>query len=181
MEVKASGTFDYKTIQAFMRLCFFGSRWKTGPKKKLIIYSIIYAVLALAITAEIVLLEFSPGLMVLLLIIVFLLLWMYFMYFAYPKIHYHALGKMKNITNNYVFTDDTIHLTAASDGYFEETTIRYSYIVKVIETPNYLYIFQTKTQAHIIEKSTITNGTIQDIRQKLSAAVSGKYIFYYDT
>lgn len=178
MEVKASGTFDYKTIQAFMRLCFFGSRWKTGPKKKLIIYSIIYAVLALAITAEIVLLEFSTGLMVLLLIIVFLLLWMYF---AYPKIHYHALGKMKNITNNYVFTDDTIHLTAASEGYFEETTIRYSYIVKVIETPNYLYIFQTKTQAHIIEKSTITNGTIQDIRPKLSAAVNRKYIFYYDT
>ena len=52
-------------------------------------------------------------------------------------------------------------------------------IPKAIETLDYLFIFQTRNQTFIVDKSTIVNGTIDDIRAKLIQYPHTKYIVKY--
>jgi len=61
-----------------------------------------------------------------------------------------------------------------SEEYTGQGEIKYSIIPKVMETPKYIFIYQDLRSVYIIDKSTVTNGTIEDIRAKLAQYVPQK-------
>ena len=107
---------------------------------------------------------------------VIVILWNAYMWFFYPKVRYNALAKMKNTQNEYNFTDEKIFVTTTGVEYNGEAEIEYSVFVKVFETSQYLFLYQTNNQVFIVDKSTIEGGTVEDIRNKLSTFVKDKYI-----
>ena len=97
-----------------------------------------------------------------------------YIYWGVPKMRYKALGKLQNLENEYIFGDETIKIINKSEEFNAEGEIKYSLIPKVMETPKYIFIYQNMRSVYIIEKSTITNGTIEDIRAKLAQYVPQK-------
>ena len=85
-----------------------------------------------------------------------------------------ALGKLQDIENEYVFGDETMKIINRSDEYNAQGEIKYSIIPKVLETPKCIFIYQNMRSTYVVDKSTITNGTIEDIRAKLAQYVPQK-------
>ena len=97
-----------------------------------------------------------------------------YIYWGVPKIRYKALGKLQNLENEYIFGDETIKISNKSEEFNAEGEIKYTLIPKVMETPKYIFIYQNMRSVYIIDKATITNGTIEDIRAKLAQYVPQK-------
>ena len=173
MEIKASCKFNLESMKAFTHLLLFK---KANPKKRMIFWLIAYLFFSAVIIAEIILLDADTVLFVLLaFIFLWFLLGCYF-YFLLPKKQYKALGKMKEIVNEYVFGDEVIGLNSIGDGYNGDGEIEYDLIYKVMETSKYIFIFLNKTQTYIVNKSTITGGTVEELKNKLSSYVGDNYI-----
>ena len=83
---------------------------------------------------------------------------------------------MKDIQNEYIFCNDELKAFTKSVEYNGEVAIEYSFFVKVYETTKYLFLYQTNNQVFIVDKNTVEGGTIEEIRNKLSAFVKDKYI-----
>lgn len=83
---------------------------------------------------------------------------------------------MKETENEYVFCDDVLRTFTKSQEYNGEAVIECSLFVKVYETSKYFFMYQTNNQVSIVDKSTIEGGTVEEIRNKLSAFVKDKYI-----
>ena len=83
---------------------------------------------------------------------------------------------MQNADNQYIFCDDVLKAFTKSREYNGESEIAYSLFVKVYETSKYLFLYQTNNQVFIVDKNTIEGGTVEEIRNKLSAFVTNKYI-----
>ena len=56
-----------------------------------------------------------------------------------------------------------------------QTEIYYYALVKVYETSKYLLLFTSKAKAFIVDKSTIENGAVDEVRGKISAVLKEKY------
>ncbi len=100
----------------------------------------------------------------------------FFMHFIVPKIQYKSLAKMKNVENEYIFCDDVFKSFTKNNEYTGSAEIEYSLFVKVYETSKYFFLYQTQNQVFIVDKSTIENGTADDIKNKLLSYVKDKYI-----
>ena len=173
MEIKASGKFDLKSIKALIRLMLYK---KANPKRRMILWTSIYAVLLIIILAELFLWGFDKTLFVLLITNLVISGLGCYQYFILPKKQYNALGKLKDIENEFLFLEDSVQITAQSEEYSGETEIKYSLIFKVFETSKYFFIFQNKTQVYIVDKSTMSANDSQEVRRKLMDTVDGKYI-----
>ena len=171
MEIKASCKFDYDSIRALTHLWSFK---KVNPKKSFLTWSIITAILACVIIAEMIF--FSDAMLIQLLCLAFgLFLFECYLYFLLPKIRYKALAKMKETENEYVFCDDVLRAYTKSQEYNGEAVIEYSLFVKVYETSKYFFLYQTNNQVFIVDKNTIEGGTAEQIRSRLSAVEGIKY------
>ena len=173
MEIKAKCKFDFDSIRALTHLTMFK---KANPKKRLIFWSVAFAILFIVIILEIIAFGMDLILLVLLGVEMLWLMLMCFWYFIIPKIQYKSLAKMKEIENEYVFCDDVLRTFTKSQEYNGEAVIEYSLFVKVYETSKYFFMYQTNNQVFIVDKSTIEGGTVEEIRNKLSAFVKDKYI-----
>ena len=173
MEIKARCKFDLETVKALTHLTMYK---KADPRKRLIFWSVAFAILFIIIILEIIAFGFDTTLAVLLGVEIFGLLLIYFWYFIIPKIQYKSLAKMQNVENQYIFCDDVLKTFTKSQEYNGEAEIKYSLFVKVYETTRYLFLYQTNYQVFIVDKSTIEGGTVEEIRNKLSAFVKDKYI-----
>ena len=173
MEIRAKSKFDFDSTRALTHLVMFK---KADPKKRMIFWTVTYAILFAIIVLEIVFLGQNLGFYVLLGVEIIWLLLMYFWYFIIPKIQYKALAKMKDAENEYIFCDNAIKAFTKSQEYNGEAEIEYSLFVKVYETSKYLFLYQTNNQVFIVDKSTIEDGKVEEIRNKLSAFVKDKYI-----
>ena len=172
MEIKANCKFDFDSIRALTHLSLFK---KANPKKRFLTWSIISAILAVVIIFEIIV--FSDAMLIELLCVAgVLFLLECYLYFLLPKIRYKALAKMKDAENEYIFCDNVLKTFTKSQEYNGEAEIEYSLFEKVYETTNYLFLYQTNNQVFIVDKSTIEGGTVEEIRNKLSAFVKNKYI-----
>ena len=83
---------------------------------------------------------------------------------------------MKDAENEYIFCDNVLKTFTKSQEYNGEAKFEYSLFVKVYETSKYFFMYQTNNQVLIVDKSTIEGGTVEEIRNKLSAFVKDKYI-----
>ena len=167
MEVHAKSKFDYETIK---ELAHRSSYRLLSPK----IYWII--MIACTVVVFVVSLPFgidSHDVGAIFAILICDAVSIY-IYWGVPKIRYKALGKLQNLENEFIFGDETIKIINQSEEYNAEGEIKYTLIPKVMETPKYIFIYQNMRSVYIIEKSTITNGTIEDIRAKLAQYVPQK-------
>ena len=173
MEIKAKGKFDIDTAKAIMHLALFK---KADPKKRMIFWTVMYALLSLIIVTEVIVFEMDSILFIPLGVGILWLLFMYFLYFIVPKIMCNALGNMKDVENEYVFCDNALKALTQTGECTDPSEIEYSLFARVYETSKYFFLYNAKHQALIIDKSTIEGGTAEDIRNKLSAFVKDKYV-----
>lgn len=173
MKVKAIGKLDFEATKALVHLCIYR---KNEPKKRMIFWTIVYMFLISVILFELFLFGMDTDSIALLLCAIFILGLQYYLYFFLPKIHYNSLAGMKDMTNIYTFTDETIHIISNETEYSGQCEIKYSLIVNAFETKKYLFLYQNKSQVFIVDKSTINDGAIDDIKSKLISSISGKYI-----
>jgi len=172
MEIKAMCKFDFESIRALTHLSLFK---KANPKKMFLTWSIVLTILAVIIALEMII---FPDAMLIELLCVAILVFLLecYLYFLLPKIRYKALARMINTENEYIFCDDVFKTFTKNKEYSGEAEIEYSMIVKVYETSKYFFLYQTSNQVFIVAKNTIEDGTVEEIRDKLSAFVKDKYI-----
>ncbi len=173
MEIRAKCKYDFDSVKALIHLTMFK---KTNPKKRLMFWTVAFAILFGIIILEMVVFGVDSILLVLLGVEIIWLIVLYFCYFFIPKIQYKSLSIMKNIENEYIFCDDELKAFTTSEEYSGEVAIVYSFFVKVYETTKYLFLYQTNNQVFIVDKSTVEGGTIEEIRNKLCDFVKDKYI-----
>ncbi len=173
MEIRAKCKYDFDSVKALTHLAMFK---KANPKKRMMFWIVAFAILFGIIILEMVVLGVDSILFVLLGAGIIWLMLLCFFYFLVPKIQYKSLSKMKNIENEYIFCDDELKAFTLSEEYNGEVAIEYSFFVKVYETTKYLFLYQTNNQVFIVNKLTIEGGTVEEIRNKLSAFVEDKYI-----
>ncbi len=171
MGIQASCTFDEKTLTALNR-CMLTAR--TDPKKRLWTIAITYAMIAILVLID--LWWFGPNSMqsFMLTVMAILFLFILYRYFFTGKIRYRRLGSMQGIVNSYVFHQDAMEVTSNGTGYNADGEIQYCLIKKVKETSAYFFIFMNNNQAFIVDKSTITGGTADQIREYLATWVDEK-------
>ena len=87
-----------------------------------------------------------------------------------------SLAKIQNVENQYIFCDNVLKTFTKSQEYNGQAEIEYSLFVKVYETSRHLFLYQTNNQVFIVDKNTIEGGTVEEIRNKLSAFAPNKYI-----
>ncbi len=173
MEIKAKCKFDFDSIRALTHLTMFK---KANPKKRLVFWSVAFSILFVVIILEIIAFGMDSILLVLLGVEILWFMLMCFWYFIIPRIQYKSLAKMKDVENEYTFYDNMLKVSTKSQEYNGEAEIEYSLFVRVYETSKYLFLYQTNNQVFIVYKNTIEGGATEDIRNKLSAYVKGKYI-----
>lgn len=173
MEIKARCKFDLNSMKALTHLSLFK---KADPKRRMIFWSVLYIVLAAIMILEIVLLDAGKDLAFPLFALIVAWCLVFFLYAFMPKIRYNALANMKEAENEYIFCDNALKAYTKSQAYNGEAEVQYSLFVKVFETSRYFFLFQTKNQVFIVDKSTIEGGTAENIRNKLAPYIKGKYI-----
>lgn len=171
MEIKAKCSFDFVSIKALTLVSAFRT---FNPKKRFIIISIFSFLLAAFLLFEI-LYFYEFSLFIFFLVLVFLYTRECCLHFLLPKIRYKALANMQNTINEYTFCEDNLKIHTISKECNGDTQIEYSLLVKVYETSDYLFLYQPQNQVFIVDKSTITDGTVEDIKNKLKSYVKKKY------
>lgn len=170
MEIRAKCHYNLDAINALVRLSMFK---RNDPKKRMILWTILYALLFGVILLEKMIFRVDLPLDILFIIEFATLLYLYFGYFLLPKIRYHAMSKMKEIANEYIFYDDQLHVSSNSEDYHGTAEIKYDLFVRVYETSRYLFLYETKNQVFLVEKSTLSGGTIEELRKKFA---KGRYV-----
>lgn len=76
----------------------------------------------------------------------------------------------------YTFDEQYITLTQTMGDVFSSTLkAKYSYIYKASEDKNYFYLYISKMQSHVIDKSSITQGTLEEVTSLLKANLGDKF------
>jgi hypothetical protein len=173
MEIHASSKFDKKTITAFSHAATFK---KLNPQKHVAVMLILSL---LGVLCCVLGTFFLKGNYIFHCVMFSLCgaLDLY-LYFGIPAIQYKGLGKMQGIENRFVFGLSDFRETSKSDSYSGEGVIAYSALFKIVETKEYLYLFQTKLQANIVDKSTLSEADMIALRERLTMFLGKKYEIY---
>ena len=175
MEIQAKSKYDYETIKALTHATTYR---RTAPK---LVFVLLMAYSALLLAMIVLLLYIGggdKGLIMPSFACLLIVISDCFMYWGVPKIQYKALGKLANVENTFLFCDDVIKSTSKNMEYDGEAEIKYSLIPKVVETKKHFFIFQSKREAYVVDKATIADGNMDEIRRKLKSSINGKYIIY---
>ena len=171
MEVRAKSKFDYETIKELAHRSSFRI---IKPRAMAILMAICNIIIWGCFIESYLYYEIGANDFFTLIVIIVCDGILAYIYWGVPKIRYKALGKLQNLENEFIFGDETMKIINRSEEYTGQGEIKYSIIPKVMETPKYIFIYQDLRSVYIIDKSTITNGTIEDIRAKLAQYVPQK-------
>lgn len=96
--------------------------------------------------------------------------------FLQKRIDNSATYISDNTEEIYTFDEQYITLTQTMGDVFTSTLkARYSYIYKAIEDNNYFYLYISKMQSHVIDKSSITQGTLEEVTALLKTNLGDKF------
>lgn len=85
------------------------------------------------------------------------------------KIFNNSMPVLSDNTVSY-FTFDQSKITIVqtkSDDYYAETKMAYQYLHKVIENRDYYFLYISKTQCHVIDKVSLTQGSLSELNTYL--------------
>lgn len=77
-----------------------------------------------------------------------------------------------------VFTFDEQYITVTQtkgDEFFATTKAKYTYLYKAYEDSGFYYLYISKMQSHVIDKSSLTQGTLQELNALLRANLGDKF------
>ena len=170
MEIHAKCTWDYEAIKALSHISSFR---KTRPSNHLLLFSILIVVIAVLSVLPV----FWGGSIRLqyLLLGILLMGFELFLMFGIPGITYKNMGKMQNTVHEFTFGEDSVNIRSSGEAFSGESVVAYALLVKGYETARYFFLFQTKNQAYIVDKATVTGGTPEEIREKLQGVLGKKY------
>ena len=172
MEIKAKCKFNMDAMKALAYISVFKKR---DPKKQMVIRAVVFsAALILAVLCFVLLQNFVLFAAWLAIDVFYIFLYC-FLYFVFPKKSYESLANLKEAENEYVFCDDALKVSTVGTEYHGDAKIEYSLLVKAFESSKYFFLYQTKNQILIVDKSTIEGGTAEELRNKLSAVLRDKY------
>lgn len=83
---------------------------------------------------------------------------------------YNAVKDNKITTSFEFYTDKLIEINAASKEEYE-----YDNIVRIVETERYLYIYYSREQASVVDKSCFSYGTHDDLKSVLLKRIPDRY------
>ena len=175
MQIKAQSIFDYETIKALTHATLYK---KKKPKTTFIALIVFSGVIALWSIIMMLLWGMDKQLIRMLFVSILMALLDWYLYAGLAKVQYRALHHMQNVENEFTFYDEVMMVSSQKDQYHGTAELKYTMIPKVIETSKHLIIFQNKNQAFIVDKSTITSGSMEDIRMKLVPLLKKKYLYY---
>lgn len=177
MEIKASCRIDFNECKATAYYTLYG---KYKPLKKILIRAAFSTALLIFGMSLVIIRDYDRfvcGAAALYsLLVVFGLIRYIRLYFTFPNKQYEAKGNMKDILNEFVFYDDRMLNYSASDGYRDEVEISYGMLFAVNESSEYLFLLPTKNSMFVVDKSTISGGTMEELRDKLKSVLGDKYI-----
>lgn len=162
MEIKAQSVYDRETVKKFAKVTLLQFQIF------LLVFDIVYFLLMLSVTQSFI--AAFIGLILMTLFIVLLIA-------VSVNQQYKVLGKFQEGKNYFLFRDNdfTYSSVTTDGGCRDQGIISYSFPVKAIESGDYLYIYIQQNRAFIIDKRTIENGTIDNIRCKLMPILGKKY------
>ena len=165
MEIKASSKYDWQTIKAFQRFHNFKSN---GFKKAFpIIYIVLVSIFLISFILSCVFDSVDSDLItsLILQIVCFLLLWL--IYFVLPKVAFNKNKIAKNSENHFVFRDEFFEISGETESYHGSSEVKYDALCKICETKEFFYLYINPRQAYIVEKATVSEDLIADLRQHL--------------
>lgn len=172
MKIKASCKMDLASHQALVRMQMFK---KADPKKRMTLWTVVYALLLVVLLVEILLIGPEKQLVIMAIVLAAVYLLECYWYFGLPKQQYKRMAHMKDVRNRYVFTDEGITVVSEGEGVNGSIDIQYDKICRVIENSHYFFIFQTKVSVFLVDKTTLSGGTAEQLSNKLQSSISGKY------
>ena len=181
MEIRASSRRDMETAKEFSYVVNFRS---TSPLSTVIFLGVAFLT-TWAVSAFILFKLYSsgragafPAVLIIMVMAFVLLLFLYAIlaYFKMPKRQYEFFGYSKDAEISYLFEDDTVTEYENAQNSSGNTTINYATLKKVYESNKRLYIYIDKVHVLIVDKSTITGGSVDELRDKLRDAVGKNYV-----
>lgn len=171
MNINATGTLNIEAVKTLCRTAVFR---KSNPKIAFPVFlSLCAAVLVWSVYGSIA--REDPVCRWSSLCLGLILLYLGYSYFILPYIQYRSLGNLKDAVNAFTFSDDGFMVVGKTPGNCGESEISYTMVEQVIESTKYFFIFHTKNQAFVVEKSTFSGGTPEELRDKLSVLLGKKY------
>lgn len=166
MEIKASSVYDKKTIADFTR---------HSIKKLTPLYIIISAIFVFLFVIDLynIIVFYAPVSVLVVHLLIFILFSLY-LYVLIPNLNYKRQKTMTDTVNEYTFYDTKLVAISTSKGMTGTSEIEYSSLNKVFETKEYIYIYIAKEKALIINKSTITNGSVDEIHDAITSQIGIK-------
>ena len=73
------------------------------------------------------------------------------------------------------YPDRLVILQRKGDEYESTTNTRYSYLYKVEETRDTYFLQISKMQSHVVRKTDLTQGTIEELNQILASNLGPKF------
>lgn len=178
MEITASSIYNWETIKKYNFFHTFSKR-KIG---KLLIPTIVIVsiVMVLCTVLSIVGDFFDRTLLYLDILVIVLVFLEFFIWFAIPKISFKMNKLNKNFENHYTFKEDSLNVSGQNSELKGTTEISYQKLNCICETFDFFYIYINSRMAFIVDKSTISGGTEEQLRNYLIKAVGDKkYKYYY--
>lgn len=169
MEIHAKGKLDFECVKMVTHLSLYK---KLAPKKGFLLWMFLVGILFAAAILDA---FFLDGDYALLGFSVVVLIWQCYLYFGLPKSRYKAMAHLQDTVNSYTFGEDAVCVETTGKVYSGASRMEYSMLVKAYESSRYFFLFQNHLQVLVVDKTTITGGTAEDIRMWLLAVLGTKY------
>lgn len=167
--IKADVNYDKKTLVDFIRFAMVNRPWKWGIVGGLFLLSFVLMLISIGSKF----LSYSVLLFVLVCMAVASLL---IVYFLNPLIKLKDFTDEKIVINHFSFEEKVIKLSSESKVRKGSSELPYSAFTKIDESKNAFYLFVNKSSALIVTKSSITDGTVDDLRKFLISKISNRKI-----
>lgn len=175
MELESISKIDKDVYRKFYR---FDAFKKTRWRKILIPTGIVVTIIA---SIELfVIFNYTYGLdqpvIPLLSLMVFLMLFMtVYMWFIMPLIGYKLSAKLYSIDNQFTWYEDHFTVKVDSEELSSESNYTYQGLLKVWEYKDFLYLYVTNNQAHLVPKDSFTKGTWDELKAVLIDQLGNRY------
>ena len=94
-------------------------------------------------------------------------------YFVVPRSSLKR-SKLLGVTIVFTFLDSLFAMDALTKNGSDRTTFKYTELVKVAESKNDLYLYITKTQAFIVDKSKFTAEEAKELKSYIQSKIDSK-------
>lgn len=83
----------------------------------------------------------------------------------------------ENVIVNFVFNENDFNCTGFRfNDQISCTTLKYEYLLKIVESKNNLYFYTNPIQAFLLDGNNMTNGNFTDLKNFLKSKIGFKYV-----